>query len=183
MFQPNCPNCSHDYTKRVSRLGFKERLLSIIFVYPFRCQLCGYRFVFKQWGVVYKPIEEDPREYSRMPMNFPASFVCDNVEGTGTVLDISINGCSLQGNTAMAQGSIICIALQFSEELAPVEVEAAVVHAVGTNRVGLEFLRFAPRDRERLQVFIRRFLNGNPEASSISATELGVLQDSRQTLT
>ncbi|HEX7228305.1 MAG TPA: PilZ domain-containing protein, partial [Candidatus Binatia bacterium] len=117
MLQPLCPNCSRDYTKRVSRIGFKERLLSIIYVYPFRCQLCGYRFRFMQWGVRYKRVEEDRREYNRMPASFPVSFACDGVEGTGHVVDISLNGCSLEADTIIAEGSIVRMALQMSEEL------------------------------------------------------------------
>ena len=176
MLQPVCPNCSRDYTRRVSRVGFKERLLSIIYVYPFRCQLCSYRFGFMQWGMRYKQVEEDRREYGRMPMNFPASFSCDRVEGSGTVVEISMDGCSLQANTIVAQGSIVRMALKFSEELAPVNLEAAIVRTARTNLMGIEFLRFQHRDRERLQIFIRRFLNGNPEPSA--KANLNVLQGS-----
>ena len=179
MLQPVCPSCSHDYTKRVSRVGFKERLLSIIYVYPFRCQLCSYRFGFMQWGVRYKRLEEDRREYNRMPMNFPASFSCDSLEGTGTVVEISMNGCSLQADTIISEGSIVRMALKFSEELPPVNLEAAIVRAVRANRIGVEFLRFQDHDRELLQVFIRRFLNGNPEPSA-NLNQLHVLQGSRQ---
>ena len=177
MLQPVCPNCSRDYTKRVSRVGFKERLLSIIYVYPFRCQLCSYRFGFMQWGVRYKRVEEERREYGRMPMNFPATFSCDSLEGTGTVVEISMNGCSLQANTIIAEGSIVRMALKFSEELPPVNLEAAIVRAVRANRMGVEFLRFQHQDRERLQVFMRRFLSGNPETSP-NANLLNVLQGS-----
>jgi DNA-directed RNA polymerase subunit RPC12/RpoP len=165
MLQPLCPNCSRDYTKRVSRVGFKERLLSIIYVYPFRCQLCGYRFFFMQRGVRYKRVEEDRREYNRMPVSFPVSFAYDGLEGTGHVVDISLNGCTLEAKTIIAEGSIVRMALQMSEELAPINVEAALVRAVNSNRIGIEFLRFQYHDRERLQVFIRRLLNGIPEPS------------------
>jgi hypothetical protein len=128
-----------------------------------------------QWGVRYKRVEEDRREYSRMPMNFPASFSSDTFEGTGTVVEISMNGCSLRVNTILTEGSIMRMALKFSEELPPVNLEAAIVRAVRTNRVGVEFLRFQHQDRERLQIFIRRFLNGNPEPSE-NPNQLNVLQ-------
>ena len=45
-----CPNCARDFVRRVSRTGVVERLLSVFYVYPFKCQLCGYRFRFFQWG-------------------------------------------------------------------------------------------------------------------------------------
>ena len=179
MLQPLCPNCSRDYTKRVSRIGFKERLLSIIYVYPFRCQLCGYRFSFMQWGVCYTRVEDDRREYNRMPASFPVSFACDGVEGTGHVLDNSLNGCSLQADTTIAEGSIVRMALQMSEELAPISVEAALVRDVNRNRIGVEFLRFQYHDRERLQIFIRRLLNGIPEPSVRPSLLLNTLKRTR----
>jgi len=43
-----CPNCARDFVRRVSRAGLSERLLSVFYVYPFKCQLCGYRFRFFQ---------------------------------------------------------------------------------------------------------------------------------------
>ena len=54
MPRPLCPRCSREYVKRVSRVGLGERLISLFYVYPFRCQLCGHRFQLLQWGVEYK---------------------------------------------------------------------------------------------------------------------------------
>jgi hypothetical protein len=179
MFQPVCPKCSRDYTKPVARGGLKDLLLSVIYVYPFRCQLCSHRFVFMQWGVRYNQVEEDRREFSRMPMNFPASFSCDRFAGTGTVVEISINGCSLQADTIVAEGTIVQMGLQFAEELPPVNLEAAIVRVVQGNRMGVEFLRFQDHDRELLQVFLRRFLHGNPDSSG-SLNNLILLQGTRQ---
>jgi DNA-directed RNA polymerase subunit RPC12/RpoP len=179
MLQPLCPNCARDYTKRVSRIGFKERLLSIIYVYPFRCQLCGYRFSFMQRGVRYRRVEEDRREYNRMPASFPVSFACDGIEATGHVLDISLNGCTVEANTVIAEGSIVRMALQMSEELAPIGVEAALVRDVNRDRIGIEFLRFQYHDRERLQIFIRRLLNGIPEPSPRPSILLNALKRTR----
>jgi hypothetical protein len=60
MPQPVCPKCSSEYVKRVSRLG-SEHLISLFYIYPFRCQPCGHRFRLLQWGVTYTKIEEDQR--------------------------------------------------------------------------------------------------------------------------
>src|SRR6266478_9749023 len=38
-----------------------ERLISLFYIYPFRCQPCGHRFRLLQWGVTYTKIEEDQR--------------------------------------------------------------------------------------------------------------------------
>jgi DNA repair exonuclease SbcCD ATPase subunit len=52
MPQPVCPKCSSDYVQRVHRVG-PERLISLFYIYPFRCQPCGHRFRLLQWGVTY----------------------------------------------------------------------------------------------------------------------------------
>ena len=52
MPQPVCPKCSSDYVKRAHRVG-PERLISLFYIYPFRCQPCGHRFRLLQWGVTY----------------------------------------------------------------------------------------------------------------------------------
>jgi hypothetical protein len=114
-----------------------------------------------------------------MPASFPVSFACDGVEGTGHVVDISLNGCSLQADTTIAEGSIVRMALQMSEELAPIGVEAALVRDVNRNRIGVEFLRFQYHDRERLQIFIRRLLNGIPEPSARPSLLLNTLKRTR----
>lgn len=159
MPRPICPHCSRDYTCRASRSGLKERLLSIIYVYPFRCQLCGYRFPIMQWGARYFRIEEDRREYERLPITFPISFTGEGADGTGLALDISINGCSLQANSAVDEGDILGVTLHTSRDLPPIQIQAAVVRTVQGDRVGLEFLRFEFKERERLQLFVRSLLN------------------------
>jgi hypothetical protein len=132
-----------------------------------------------QWGVRYRRVEEDRREYNRMPASFPVSFAYDGVEGTGHVVDISLNGCTLEAKTIIAEGSIVRLALQMSEELAPIDVEAALVRAVNSHRIGIEFLRFQYHDRERLQIFIRRLLNGIPEPSPRPSLLVNALKRTR----
>jgi predicted nucleic acid-binding Zn ribbon protein len=55
-----CPKCSSAYVKRVSRVG-PEHLMSLFYIYPFRCEPCGHRFRLFQWGVTYTKIELDRR--------------------------------------------------------------------------------------------------------------------------
>ena len=51
-----CPKCSSDHVKRVSRIGH-ERLISLFYIYPFRCEACRHRFRRLRWGVTYTKIE------------------------------------------------------------------------------------------------------------------------------
>lgn len=140
---------------RVRRKGFKERLLCRFHFYPFRCQICRFRFRAFEWGVRYPTIVEDRREYERLAMNFQISFVGENIDGAGTVSDISINGCAFVTDLQLKDESIVRLALQISNELQPINIEAAVVRNVRQGRVGVEFLRVQRAERERLQLFIR----------------------------
>ena len=155
MPRPLCPRCSREYVRRVRRVGLAERLISLFYVYPFRCQLCGHRFQLLQWGVKYKRLEEDRREYERMPVSFPATFVADGVNGQGLVVDISIAGCSLRTESQIAEGKIVSMGLPVANETHPVRVKAAIVRSFQAGRAGVEFLQFDNGERERLQSFIR----------------------------
>jgi hypothetical protein len=153
--QPTCPQCSSEFVKRVRKKGFKERLLRRFYFYRFRCQICRFSFHRFQWGVRYAALPEDRREYERLAMNFPISFAGKDIEGTGVVSDISINGCAFVTEAQLTEKSIVRLALQISDELQPVDIEAAVVRHVRHGHAGIEFLRVQQAERQRLQLFLR----------------------------
>jgi PilZ domain len=153
--QVSCPQCFSEFVKRVKKKGFKERILCRFYFYPFRCQICRFPFRRLQWGIRYPALAEDRREYERLAMNFPISFVGENIAGSGVVSDISINGCAFVTDVQLTEKSIVRLALQISHELQPVDIEAAVVRHVRQGRVGIEFLRVQQVERQRLQLLIR----------------------------
>ena len=67
MTNPVCPECRSEYIKRVRREGIGERLLSVFYVYPFSCQLCGERFSFFLRGVRYVRIDDVPKVSGKLP--------------------------------------------------------------------------------------------------------------------
>src|SRR5574342_569548 len=131
MTNVKCPNCARDFGRRVSRSASLERFLSIFYVYPFKCQRCGYRFRSLQWGVRYVRVEEDRREYDRKPISCPVFFSADTISGQGTLVDVQ-----------------------------PVTVDAAVVRSAHEGGVGVEFLQWRQSERERLQLFVQSLLIG-----------------------
>jgi c-di-GMP-binding flagellar brake protein YcgR len=145
---------------RVSRVGLGERLASLFYVYPFRCQLCGHRFRFLQRGIKYKRIEEDRREYERMATSFPVTFDAGGVQGRGLAVDISMGGCTFHTETEVVEGNILRMRLELPEETVPVNVEAVIIRTLRSGRVGVEFLRVEDGERERLQRFVRGLLIG-----------------------
>lgn len=160
MAQLKCPNCNREFVRRVARVGFIERLLGLFYIYPFKCQLCGFRFRFLQRGVRYVRVEEDHREYDRIQMSFPLSYSGDGITGEGLTLNISMGGCSFTASSEMPDGAIVKLALKISSDAAPVIVDAAVVRYLRNQVVGVEFLRWQPGERERLQLFVRGLLIG-----------------------
>jgi len=155
-----CPHCGRDFVRRVSRAGFAEILLSIFYVYPFKCQLCGERFRSFQRGVRYVRVEEDRREYDRMEMKFPVTVSGQNVSGEGMMLNFSMGGCRFTTSADLAIGMIVKLGLQISATVPPVFIEAAVVRDFGAGSAGVEFLRWQESERERLQLFVRGMLIG-----------------------
>jgi hypothetical protein len=160
MAEIKCPNCSRDFVRRVSRASLGEKLLSLFYIYPFKCQLCGERFRAVQRGVRYVRVEEDRREYDRMEMRFPLTFTAPEVSGEGVMLNFSMGGCSFSSSAVVPIGTILKLQLRVSSTIAPVNIEAALVRNAGTGRVGVEFLRWQESERERLQLFVRGMLIG-----------------------
>jgi len=160
MPQLKCPNCSREFVRRVARVGLRERLAGWFYIYPFKCQICGFRFRFLQWGVRYFRVNEDHREYDRMAMNFPVVFRSDQFTGDGNVLDISMGGCSFTTASKLAKGAILRLELKISNDAAPVAVDAAILRHWQNQVAGVEFIQWQQSERERLQLFVRGLLIG-----------------------
>ena len=48
-----CPKCHSEVVRRSRRSGILERLLSALYLYPFRCERCDHRFTAFRWGTRY----------------------------------------------------------------------------------------------------------------------------------
>jgi len=158
MTQPKCPSCSRQFVRRVSMVGALETLLGIFYIYPFKCQICGFRFRLPQWGVRYVRVPEDHREYDRMPASFPLTFETQNIKGNGKATNLSMGGCNFDTATPLASGMVLRMELQIAAEVAPVVVDAAAVRYARQRSVGVEFLQWQESERERLQLYVRGLL-------------------------
>ena len=156
MMEPICPQCGRDFVQRSRCEGLLEQLLRLIYVYPFRCQLCMHRFRIMQWGKPYVKDADDKRQYKRIEAHIPITFAGDRIEGDGVVKDISMGGCGLElaAETQVPTGALLELRLRISDQEPPVIVEAATVRVARPKFLGVQFLRLQPRDRERLSQFI-----------------------------
>jgi hypothetical protein len=136
MTYPRCLQCSTKYVKRVHKESLKERLLSLFFIYPFRCQLCGHRFSFHQTGIKYMRVEVDRRIYERFPINFPVTFTSSEVDGEGSVADISMAGCTIESGAKLERGLVLRMSLPISDVMPPIKVHPAIVRNVQQSGLG-----------------------------------------------
>ncbi len=159
---PQCSKCGKNFVRRSHRRGVIERLLSVGYVYPFRCQLCSHRFKALQWGVRYSKHVVDRREYERIPTGFSVTFQGDHVRGEGVATDISMAGCALETDARLAVEALLQLRLQIPDRDPAVTVDAAVVRSVRARAVGLQFLRLQPQDRDHLHHFVQGLLGTRP---------------------
>ncbi|HWO40307.1 MAG TPA: PilZ domain-containing protein [Candidatus Eisenbacteria bacterium] len=137
--------------------------MAAVYVYPFRCQLCGHRFTAFRFGVRYLRVEHERREYDRVAVGFPVTILWQNTTITATVTQLSLAGCTVVTDAAFEPGMIMSLSLQFSGEDLPIVVEAAVLRHSDRGSAGFEFLQFVENDRERLRALMHALLSSRKE--------------------
>ena len=153
-----CPKCRKGFIQRTRVEGTTARLLSHFSFHPFRCQVCGHRFSAYQPGVTASDFKEDRRQYVRFVTRFPATFSLDRLRGKGEVTEISVGGCTLETDAALSPGSILRLMLMPPASESAIAVDAALIRSVRGKKAGIEFLRFQPEEKERLNKFVVQFL-------------------------
>lgn len=150
----SCPACESTLARRAHRNGLTEKMLSVLYVYPFRCQRCGHRFRTLQWGTRYHRVSVDHREYHRHLVHIPVTLSSQHGEFHGKTTDLSIGGCTLVASGPFRGNSQWSVRLLLPSETHPVVVDNAVVRSVQNQQIGIEFLRAAPAEKERFRRFI-----------------------------
>jgi hypothetical protein len=93
-----------------------------------------------------------------MAVNCPVAFSGDDCVGEGGLIDVSMGGCNFSTDSAVTAGAIVKMALDVSNDVQPIIVDAAVLRYVRREGIGAEFLRWPAGERERLQQYIRGLL-------------------------
>jgi hypothetical protein len=148
-----CPLCESSYVRRAHRKGLLEQLLSVVYVYPFRCQLCTHRFLTLQWGIRYSK-QEDLRQYERIGVRFPVEFGGPQTTGKGFVTDISVADCAIETPLPLKAGDVLKLALHAKSGRPPIVVEKAAIRSVRPGTVGVQFVEVSEADRARLHRLI-----------------------------
>ena len=164
-----CPKCGKDFIRRTLRADAREYLLSALYVYPFRCQLCAHRFLRFEPGRRYNESTIDKRQYERIPIKFPVTFVGEKASGAGTITHLSLGGCALESSLTLWEGMVFNLRLQPPDVSPAITIETAVVRSVRPPIAGLEFLRTSPTEQYRLIQLMSGLLTAHRKAESRSA--------------
>jgi len=164
-----CPQCGNESVVRTSCFSPAERVAGLLFVSPFRCQACSFRFLAFRLGRRYPMNLVDRREYKRIPVRLFLSFSGGRVRGDGTVLDISMGGCVIKSKTQVKAGDIFYLQIVLAEQQPPVEV-AGIVRSVSDRGISFKFLR-AAQENKRLLEFLHG-QSGGAESTVHSARHL-----------
>jgi len=171
MSDPVCPQCGKDFVQRVSRDGLLERLVSLAYVYPYRCQFCTHRFHAMEWGVRYERQMIDKRQFERHPVHCPATLSWEQGQGTGTVTDLSVQGCKLTTEARLQPTTILQLQVRLTAQEPALVVEAATVRSAQAGTIGVHFLRLQPEAQETLSEFVHDLWAGRepaPDEATVS---------------
>jgi hypothetical protein len=83
-------------------------------------------------------------------VRYSANVQTDNGAAEGTLFDLSATGCRMQSNIALTPGSYLALHFETPETESLLAVEVSIVRWHKDNQFGIEFLRYAQGDRERV---------------------------------
>jgi PilZ domain-containing protein len=163
---PACPGCGRHATRRCARGGVLDHLLSAVYVYPFRCQLCTRRFRALRWGLRYARLSVDRREYERVQVRIPASLTVRGERVPAEVRDISLAGCGVHTDFPLVTGDRLRLELDVQHSL-PIVIESATARSGTAGRVGVSFDGIALEQRNRLHGLLLARLGYSPAAEGV----------------
>jgi len=158
-----CTRCATDYVRQSRRSGTIDRILSMLRMFPFRCQRCTHRFWVIRLGQDFDATPNDEkREYQRFAVDIPATFRGEQNSGKGRITTLAIRGACLETESRLEHGTRVSLTLSLPGMHPPVEIETAVVRAALGKRFGLEFLEIDSLDDERLRSHIEALIVTGP---------------------
>ena len=111
-----------------------------------------------------------PRTYVR----YQASVETDSSVGEGTLFDLSATGCRIHSAVTLLPGNYIEIHIEAPEMERPLDIEVSVVRWRKDDHVGIEFLRYAHGDRERVTNLVEHLLVSTAAPQQLEEEELAL---------
>ena len=142
-------------------MGLYERFVSTFAVYPFRCQACGRRFRARS-AQHFRRRPVDRREYERVPVRLPATFVTHHLSGEGEITDLSLGGCTMRTETPLVSGDTLRLTFHLPRAPVPIVIDVALVRSTPTGATGLQFQQISSAEHARLRALMG-VLVGRPD--------------------
>lgn len=151
--QLTCPQCRKSAVLRSPPQSPREYVASLVWISPFHCQECRYRFLACRIGLEEPRQVTDRREHLRIPVRLFLSFSGGKVRGEGIVMDLSMGGCIIKSDAQVHADDIFYLEIAISDREPPIEV-AAMVWSISSRGIAFKFLRKA-QDNKQLLAFIQ----------------------------
>ena len=134
-----CPECSSSHTQRVTGRTWLERAGGLIYLYPFRCQVCSSRFTAFKWGIRYRRQIIEKRKHERLKVDIEARLLrSDESCAEAKIFDLSEGGCGLKPSHQLEPGEVVSIEMMLGGT--EFRIESAIVRSSTLHRAGIEFL-------------------------------------------
>jgi c-di-GMP-binding flagellar brake protein YcgR len=95
------------------------------------------------------------RKHSRFAVQLPVSFSGDRFSESGTILNISTEGCAITSVAGAGVGVYLQLTMQLREREEAIQIDLAAVRWVSASRFGVEFIKIHPEAEERLKRFVK----------------------------
>ncbi len=140
--------------RRSSRVGALERLISVFYVYPFRCQRCTHRYRAFHWGHRYPHPKGERRDYERVVVRLPATLAAGTETFEAETVDLSVSGGAVRTAANLPPGAEVRVTLRLGAGGRRVEIDEAVVRAGYEGRLSLQFVHVSVGAQRQLADFI-----------------------------
>jgi hypothetical protein len=98
--------------------------------------------------------EKKIRKARRVELRCTLGFTSSDIQGEGTVTNISTAGCRAESDINLAEGLEFHVLIHLSDQSLPIKIERATVRWVSGNGFGLSFILMLPSERARLREFL-----------------------------
>ena len=94
------------------------------------------------------------RKHDRFEVEFPVSFTGENLAGSGTVQNLSREGCLIESDATPQEGSYLNLSLHLSDHHLPMQIKSAAVRWVSGPLFGIQFLYMTQEAHARLDCLL-----------------------------
>jgi hypothetical protein len=126
--------------RRSQRSAALERFLSVVYVYPFRCQRCAHRYRALHWGHRDPHPTSEHRDPARVVIRLPGRLTAVAESADAETTDLSVGGCAVRTAGRVPAGTSVRFTVRLGPGGKQVEIAEAVVRAAHEGRISLQFV-------------------------------------------